>query len=116
MICRHANLFHVQAVGAYIVIVIGFDSEFEVSDSRINLQKEFAVSTARNLEFLDTFFLVTPGLDPEFTLKIDSNVCESQGISPRQAWYEHDPIFVPIRVYSVKLRVSGEDLQRQFAF
>ena len=38
-IARHAHLFYAQVIGAHIVIVVGFDTEFEVPDGRIDVQK-----------------------------------------------------------------------------
>ncbi len=112
---RGANLLHAQAITAHIVIVVGFDSEFEVTDGRVDLQEEFAVAPSGDIELFGAFFLISPRLGPEFAFEINGNICKLQDISTGLSGYEHDPIFVSIGVYRVKLPLSGEDLHRQFA-
>ena len=111
-----ANLRYVQAIAADVVIVIGLDSDLEVSDVRRDIQMYLAVTASIDLELLDAFLLVATALDPEFALEVDRNVCHRQDVSSGLAGHEHDPVFVAVGVYRVKLRLAREDLQRQVAF
>jgi hypothetical protein len=111
-----ANLRYIQPIAADIVIVIGLDSDLEVSDARCDIQMDLAVTASVDLELLDAFLLVATALDPEFTLEVNRNVCQRQDVSPGLAGHEHDPIFVAVGVYRVKLRLAREYLHRQVAF
>ena len=110
------SLLYAQEIAAHIVTAVGQDSEFEVADGRVDLQEDFAVPASGDLELFDAPFLIFPGLDPEFAFEVGGNVCNLQEVFPGQAGYEHDPIFVSIGVYRVKLRLACEDMHRQIAF
>jgi hypothetical protein len=92
-----------NAVVAGIVIVVGFQAYFEVSDRPVGSQAD-GPAPAGDIELVDASFLIISALDPQFALEVCGDIADFQQVFTGLLRCVDHPVFVITRVDRVELR------------